>query len=1347
MHSFLEIIGACAKIFKDFMPHVPLPYDRLNGPEFEEFLCDFLAAAGHGRFGSRVRQVQRRGRSGQAQGGVDILLSLENGQTVAVECKHRRDWTDTETSDAITKATFPADRYILALTRTNDTAIQDVIRAQPPGKWEVWFGEDIARMFGQHLSNADGARVLTTHFGGGLCRDFLGFSEACHFLTAPAFFAGLLDAAHTFHHAWPVLGRSAERRALDRFVRDPAQAVLVLPAAGGRGKSKLLHRFSWRFALRHPGWSLRFMDAGNGIPDDLAAHLDRLPAGPVLLVLDDAHRVEHDLPRLLREVRRSEGRLKLICATRPQAQRVIDAALAEAEMDQSLVRREEELAKPNEEALTAWVHRQLRRMGYRTELAWPLIQMAEGSWLLLTVGLRILEKEERFPSLDAEAMQRFVMQKFGELTSGTICRDQPKERVQDLLHLLAAWSPMPEGDGFRTRAAEFLQCRKSDIETICHALLDAGVLRSSRTGQRLTPDVLADHLLYEKCLQSPSYPQELATHFAGENLASLLRNLAEVERRAARNNTRAASVLQPIFQAQREQFEHARFYQRDKLIELWCGIAVYAPARFLEMARLAVDLHTEPDGVEPDEEEAAFLLNFSRHVPPRQHSDVIRRLPPALAEVADYHESHRSEAMNLLWGLALRWSAHDFSNEQHPVAALGNIKAYTGPANQWREPDEVTRLAGWFGDRMTVLPSALAAGGGPKHIAGKLLNPFFNLVQDVVYQAARNAHVFTSAPVPVESTRPARDIIRTLAAAWLSSRDSAIALAGAEVVIEATGDIHNMSGSQDISEARRFYLPERLAALELMRASWPAAHPLARWRLWTHLNRRVSRREGRDPISMNQTAREILALAEGDATLELLRLFLSRDEDEFPVNWGSGDPSAAMQYSHDRWESLGSTFAARLVESHATPDALYAAVVPHLHAWQAQELTVWTGRFIKGVQENRPDWLLPLLELMLADPAQQGDLLCGPLLYQFRRSQPGGHAAAMDRVLETLSPERPALTEAAMLDVEWFHRTGPLTSQERSWMSVCLARGGAAAAKKLVDMLGMVPPNVVEADGIALAAAALAGQSENTIFEESLETLDQWKYRYEERKGQPQPPPFPSVMPVLRELTHWPRFWSDRGNAFFKFYSRLHPGDVWDFFTARLEHAADEGFSAIPYDHEFSLDFSRDFPDYETRLEGLLAAWEMQVDAHYMAEDAWERWISLAARSGGDRFIRWLETSVDRLGSRSLIAVCGAFTCGSDFVFKQAPLVKRLLLRADSLGSETKAEVQDALKNSIDRSGVWMETKEHRNHSRSMQQRAVECVNTTRMDSVLHPFYQQLEQHIARRREFTRWSEDDNDED
>jgi hypothetical protein len=624
-----------------------------------------------------------------------------------------------------------------------------------------------------------------------------------------------------------------------------------------------------------------------------------------------------------------------------------------------------------------------------------------------------------------------------------------------------------------------------------------------------------------------------------------------------------------------------------------------------------------------------------------------------------------------------------------------------------------------------------------------LPHDYFSLSPGSAVQVGRNAHMFSRALVPIEATRAARDQIRALAVAWVCSENAGVSLTGAQLLLMALADVESIGSGPAAQEARREYLTERLAALELIRSSWTAAHPLGRWKLWNQLNRRVSRREGRDPVSMNRIAGEILAQSEGDAGLEWHRLFLSRDEDEFPVNWSHDDPSAAMQDSHDRWLALGSTQAQRLVESHAGPGSLYAFITPNLNAWKAAGLEVWTGRFIDRVRQQRPEWLRMLLEHVLSDPSHRGDSLFGPLLYQFRSHRPDERPAVMNMVMEALSPDRPILSEAAVLDVEWQHRAEPLSPQERVWMSTCLARGGTTAAKKLLHMLAFVPPHVIESDGIALAAAALAGQQEDGVFQESLHTLDQWKYLYHERKGQPVPPPFPSVLPVLQELTRWPRFWSNETNAFFKFYSALHPGDVWEFFTTRLRLAGSDDYTAIPYDDEFSLDFSTGFPDYEARLEALLADYEAMNGEDWRIEEPWKSWISLAGRAGEERFLRWLRDGVDRLGPRALAAVCRAFNHGSEFVFTQPHLVKRLLQRATVSGRETLMEAEDALIHSVDRSGVWMKTREHRSHSMVMEHRAVMSSNNSSMDPVLQPFYAKLLQSILLKREFRGWGNED----
>ncbi len=1300
-----------------------LPFNQRNfgGPEFEEFICDFLLGLPRdaGLFGSPVRRAQRRGRSGQAQGGVDIMVWLEDGRLVGVECKNRVDWTVTQTETAIRDAAWPAYEYVLALTRSNDTRIHDAVEEAGQGKWRVWFGEDIERLFRQHLSNADGARILTTHFGAAVCKDFLGWSTVTYCVAARAFFAGFFRAERYFHHAWPILGRGRERKALDAFVRDPVKQVFVLPGAGGRGKSKLLHHFSRRFSQRHPEWSLRFLDIGGSVPHDLPEHLARLPKGNVVLVLDDTHRMQHDLSLLFKAARKSDGNLKLICGTRPQAKPVIDAALAEAGVDTVHVERADDLAPTDERSLFRWVEKHLPPNCDR--LAWPVVGMAEGSWLLLTVAVRVIQKDQIMPTLDEAAMRDFVLQRFAEeLVQGKLGPSLPHERVRAVLDLLAAFSPMPNDYNFLNKAGEFLRCRPSEIEAVNSALLDAGLLRSSHAGLRLTPDVFADHLLYQKCRTSPAFARELTDHFKNESLPFLLRNFSEVEGRLAREGKTGGDLLGPICREHRREYESARFHRRKAIVELWCGVAVAAPALFMELARLVMEERGEPAGVPPDAGEDLFEQIAGR---PFDFQDVVEPLPAALAEVARHHAAHRLEAMEMLWRLMV-----DGIGNGRPLVLLGQLAGYNDWGSGKLTPEVPVQTACWLKDKLETPPVFLLRGNDAWAVAQKLMVPFLAQIRHVTTRIDRHTSAQDHALVASEQRSHAAAAVRSVAAAWCRHESPSVAHAGARLLDQAVQDQLLLYMGPHIEAARREHLPERLAALEQMALVWPAAHPVARWEMWRRLHCAVNHTGGREPISFDGEAKKSLALADDDPQIKLHRMFLSSHAEEFPIDWMNEGitPADAMESSAQLWKARRLELAGNLLVDNNSPEAVYELVRTRLPEWRILGLTIWDRQFCESVLALRPAWAQALLELMLSDTAGAGDVLGQELLNHVRFLSPELYHDAVGRVVAAVSPARPQLAISVINHFDWFRREGPLSCTELGWLTSCLRNGGEPAALQLLHMLQYAAPAALEAGGIGLAVAALEGSTSETAFEKSAEMLQQWKFRYESN-----PAGFPSVRGILGNWERWNFVVNEAVNDFFAFYVASHPADVWDFFTARMMGARDYKSSVVPLDAEFVLTFPPSFQDYEARLDELVRRGEHLPEADGPACHASKLWIGLAARSGGRRFFAWLEERVDSLGAHGLEAVSGAFPGGSDFVFAQPGLVKRLLERAEAFGRRTREAVEFNLCNGASRTGRWMETSAHRAHAEATQRRSAEAAYEHRMDATLRQFYEDLARHAV----------------
>ena len=135
------------------------------------------------------------------------------------------------------------------------------------------------------------------------------------FLSPHDYFQKFLNPKHLFNHTFSLVGRDAQLSCLDEFVREQKHRAVMLRGRGGIGKTKLLHAFSLGFGKRHRGLALRFVPDGAPITPECCDELARIPH---VVVVDDAHRRDHQELRVLFEIAQQRKQpLKLILSLRP----------------------------------------------------------------------------------------------------------------------------------------------------------------------------------------------------------------------------------------------------------------------------------------------------------------------------------------------------------------------------------------------------------------------------------------------------------------------------------------------------------------------------------------------------------------------------------------------------------------------------------------------------------------------------------------------------------------------------------------------------------------------------------------------------------------------------------------------------------------------------------------------------------------------------------------------------------------------------------------------------------------------------------------------------------------------
>ena len=644
------------------LPVVPypefLPLDDPNLPwdRFEAF-CEELISRLPG-----ATETHRYGRRGSRQRGIDIFADLDSGERWAFQCRQWKKFTKTDATRAIRETTYPADRYILTLSRQATSGVRDACEGHP--NWDVWDVGDISRKV-REMELHSAARLVESHFGPAWRKAFLDLPGLTPFVAPTEFFRPFLSESALFNHTWQLVGRSDHIRETHEFMQSPQQNVAILVGRGGIGKSKILHALAESFDAEHEGMALWFMAEGVHLTPDGADHM---PYQPCVVVVDDAHR-RGDLPALLALSRQRRHATKLILACRPQGIGYLKSQLTEGGFD---VREVVEL--PNVKELSRSEVTVLGRQALGAEFEHLAEQLAEATWdcpLVTVVGGQLLAQKAIPPDLleRDEEFRDTVLARFGDVLVGEVGDRVDPKLCKSLLNLISAIQPIRlDNEKALDSEADFLGIDRPRLLLSLGVLEDVGVLLRRGNTLRIVPDVLADHILHQVSVtpqgQKTGYTDTVFHQFASLCPTEVLRNLSELDWRLRHSDTQASDLLNDVWQSIEQGFQDASNSVRCRILGILEDISVHQPEKTLELVEYAI----RNPATTAEDPEWSKVYQFT-------HSDVLRELPTLLRRIS-YTLDFIPSCFSLLWELGRDDARQLNSNPDHATRVLADLASY-----------------------------------------------------------------------------------------------------------------------------------------------------------------------------------------------------------------------------------------------------------------------------------------------------------------------------------------------------------------------------------------------------------------------------------------------------------------------------------------------------------------------------------------------------------------------------------------------------------------------------------------------------------------------------------------------
>jgi hypothetical protein len=624
---------------------LPFRDDVFTWERFESFCLAVVRAL------PDVRHAERYGTRGEAQRGIDIVAELHDGRRRTIQCRLRRRFRRSSAEATVRETTYEADEHQIWVTCDVGTAAFDFV-ADLDG-WSLHSAEGISQTV-RELPRERARRIVEDAFGTAVRRAFLGPDGPIAFEAPEDYFAPLDEPTRLIRHDLDLVGRETELALLHQATDDAGVRAVVQPGRGGIGKTRLLRALAEE--LEAGGRRVLFARATVELTADA---VDDLPMDDVVVVVDDAHRPDVSLGALMAAALRRPD-LTVVLAARPAGVDVITSTAVDAGLDLAQLAILDTLGPLAEDDVVALAR---AAAGRESERSHRLALATTDSPLVTVIGGRLLARGELTPAAD-EQLRQAVLARFSAEQLGGVTSRVPADSAQRLATLVAAVQPMNAEDAeLMGVVAGELDVPVSRLRMWVGELEAAGVVLARGRLRRLTPDVLADQLLLEACVdpkgRPTGYAEELWGRYAGVSAANLLANLAELDWRPL---ARGTSLLDEVWASVESQFRQSDAWGREQALEVVGRAAFFVPERALRLVRTALE-----DPARPAEWPS---VDF------RVDDENVRAKLPAVLRAVAQHPGHTAPAMALLWELARDDDRPTNAHPDHPLRVLEEVGGY-----------------------------------------------------------------------------------------------------------------------------------------------------------------------------------------------------------------------------------------------------------------------------------------------------------------------------------------------------------------------------------------------------------------------------------------------------------------------------------------------------------------------------------------------------------------------------------------------------------------------------------------------------------------------------------------------
>jgi transcriptional regulator with XRE-family HTH domain len=653
----------------------PFPIDGLTPEGFERFCLYAL---------ERIypdAMVHRVGGPGHAQDGLDIEIMFDNKDRYGFQCKRVDEFGPQKVHAAIGQHFGKTKKSFLLLSRVASPQAREAVKQHPT--WDIWDKDDISLRVRQ-LSKHEQRRLVDVFFPQQR-QALLGDTESSPWQTAEEFFAPFVGNEGAFRHTWPLVGRADELRKLSNALVNEKHRVVMLVGSGGTGKTRLLKEMIDSSDWPHRPTTVRFLS-----PTEEASrkNLEEMGKAEKLLIVDDAHD-RTDLPLLFQYTANLSNKTKLLVAARPYGLDYIRSQAGNFALAGNLIETVEVGALTNVQS-TGLAKQALEEFKGPIEAAEDLARITLDCPLATVLGAQILAKDGRHVELvkNEESFRTTLLGRFRDIIAGGIGSKADAILVQKLLRVIALIQPFYSEDDSVSKLVEAVEgVLPHDSNRLLRLLIEAGVLFKRGGLFRLSPDLLADHIIENACIGtggiSTGYAERVFDAASNTQIEHILLNLGKLDWRLSNGNPSNSRLLDGIWRKLRPSAEYA-----DPHIRAVTSVAYYQPERALSFAEK--------------------LILEGRHL----------RDLPNLIKYAAYNYEHIRRACECLWEIGKRDDRELGQHPSHSIRILSELCAV-----EPNKPIMYNEKIVDFGIELLASTSAWNQKYSPFDILNGILNP------------------------------------------------------------------------------------------------------------------------------------------------------------------------------------------------------------------------------------------------------------------------------------------------------------------------------------------------------------------------------------------------------------------------------------------------------------------------------------------------------------------------------------------------------------------------------------------------------------------------------------------------